>query len=537
VTSSEKPEGDIAPPSHQDIQSDAQERGTTVSIAQRVLTLVVVCLAIVLAIAAFAWTQMDRVATVAVGLGQSSLPGVQHALEERLSVSEYRAAELRVLSEPNNRPAVLVDLAKARQAVEHTMPSLQASVGSPKEAEAFDAFKTTWGQYVTGSDSAVGMAERKEWDDAWTLLTGQGQQQQVKMHQALEELSRLKSQAADQAVASALDARSRARVVLAVATCLGLALAAALAVLIIKSITRPLRQAVDVAASVAEGDLVRTVVVEGPRELRALLDRLRQMQASLRELVGAVREGSVDIHAISDVVARGNRDLSVRTDQQAGQVSSVVETMSELHAAVTSNSGSARDVGAMVVEASEVARRGGVAVQRVVATMNDIHDASKRIATIVDLTKDIAFQTDILAVNAAVEAARAAGEGRAFAVVASEVRALAKRSAAAAQEIAKLISTSVELVSVGAAEVQEAGRTMDDIVAQVERVSDQMRRIEDSSKAQSNGIAAVDSALHTLSELTHQNLSLVEQTHSASDDLQSRSASLGETVAVFRLTA
>jgi methyl-accepting chemotaxis protein len=507
------------------------------SVGQLIAILVAICLLLAAVVGSFAWEQLARVSEHAVDLGENALPGVQQALDVRLHVAEYRAAELRVLSEPNNRGAVLADLARARTQVERSLPTLQSLVSTPGEGLAFDAFHKTWTLYVANSENAVGLAQSKQWDDAWTLLTGESQKQAEAMHRALADLSGLKTQAASQGVSAVLDARIRAQRVLVACASTGLLLTAVLAVLLARSITRPLRQALEVAAAVAEGDLACPVAVAGPREIRALLFRLQQMQASLRGLVGGVRSGAEDIQATSEAITHGSHDLSVRTEQQAKHVGEVVSTMGELRETVQSNAAAANEVSAMVVEAADVARRGGAAVQRVVATMSEINEASQRIATIVDLTKDIAFQTDILALNAAVEAARAAGQGRAFAVVAGEVRALAKRSAAAAREIAALIASSVERVDTGAIQVQEAGHTMDEIVSHVERVAGQMRRISESTGAQTDGIAEVGGALAFLDELTKQNSAMVENNRASSAELQRQSENLTRTVAVFRLAA
>jgi methyl-accepting chemotaxis protein len=507
------------------------------SVGQLIAILVALCLLLAALVGGFAWGQLGRVSSLAVDLGQNALPGVQQALDTRLHVAEYRAAELRVLSEPNNRPAVLADLARARTQVERSLPTLRGLVSNREEMVAFDAFHDTWTLYVANSERAVALAQSKQWDDAWTLLTGDSQKQAEAMHRTLADLSLLKTQAADRGVTAVFDARARAQRVLVACAAAGLLVTAVLATLLARSITRPLKAALEVAAAVAGGDLACPVGIAGPREIRALLLRLQQMQASLRGLVGGVRAGAEDIQATSESIAHGSHDLSARTERQAKNVGEVVSTMGELRATVQSNAAAAGEVSAMVVEAADVARRGGVAVQRVVATMSEINEASQRIATIVDLTKNIAFQTDILALNAAVEAARAAGQGRAFAVVASEVRALAKRSAAAAREIAALIASSVERVDTGAVQVREAGRTMDEIVSQVERVADQMRRINDSTSAQTDGIAAVGGALAVLDDLTRQNSAMVENNRASSTDLQRQSKDLTRTVAVFRLIA
>jgi aerotaxis receptor len=181
-----------------------------------------------------------------------------------------------------------------------------------------------------------------------------------------------------------------------------------------------------------------------------------------------------------------------------------------------------------------VAAQGGVVVGQVISTMEAITASSRKIADIISVIDGIAFQTNILALNAAVEAARAGEQGRGFAVVAGEVRSLAQRSADAAREIKSLIGASVEKVESGSKIVDDAGRTMDDIVAQVKRVSDLIVEISAATQEQSKGIGQVDSAVAHLDQITQQNAALVEQSAAASESLKVQAERLAEAVGVFR---
>src|SRR5471032_227477 len=189
----------------------------------------------------------------------------------------------------------------------------------------------------------------------------------------------------------------------------------------------------------------------------------------------------------------------------------------------------------LAVSASEVAVKGGADVAQVVGTMASINDSSKKIAEIIGVIDGIAFQTNILALNAAVEAARAGEQGRGFAVVASEVRNLAQRSAAAAKEIKLLIDDSVDKVGAGSKLVDEAGATMDDIVASVQRVTDIMSEISSASQEQTNGIEQVNQAIGQMDEVTQQNAALVEEAAAAAESMQNQAANLAQVVSVFKL--
>ena len=186
----------------------------------------------------------------------------------------------------------------------------------------------------------------------------------------------------------------------------------------------------------------------------------------------------------------------------------------------------------LATEASAAATRGGAAVGRVVATMNEIATASRRIGDIIGVIDGIAFQTNILALNAAVEAARAGEQGRGFAVVASEVRSLAQRSASAAKEIKSLIGASVDKVDIGARQVDEAGASMADIVAQVQRVGQLIGEISGASAQQTLGIGQIGDAVGQLDQVTQQNAALVEQSAAAAESLSHQAARLAQIVSV-----
>ena len=199
------------------------------------------------------------------------------------------------------------------------------------------------------------------------------------------------------------------------------------------------------------------------------------------------------------------------------------------------NADTARKAATLAGSASQAAVKGGDVVGQVVTTMQDISAASRKITDIISVIDGIAFQTNILALNAAVEAARAGEQGRGFAVVASEVRSLAQRSAEAAKEIKALIGASVEKVENGTQLVSNAGQSMEDIVAQVQRVSDLIGEISSATGEQTIGISQVGEAVMQLDQVTQQNAALVEQSAAAADSLKHQAARLSEIVSVFRL--
>ncbi|EJL81169.1 methyl-accepting chemotaxis protein [Herbaspirillum sp. CF444] len=302
-------------------------------------------------------------------------------------------------------------------------------------------------------------------------------------------------------------------------------------------ITRPLNTAVDISRRVAEGDLSVEITVGTKDEAGQLLQALKDMNVSLRNIVGNVRTGTDTIATASSQIASGNLDLSARTEQQAGSLEETASAMEELTSTVKQNADNARQANQLAVSASEVAVQGGSVVGKVIATMSSINESSKKIVDIISVIDGIAFQTNILALNAAVEAARAGEQGRGFAVVASEVRSLAQRSAAAAKEIKSLIDDSVEKVGTGSKLVEQAGSTMEEVVASVKRVTDIVGEISSASQEQSTGIEEVNRAITLMDESTQQNAALVEQAAAAAQSMQEQAGKLAQLVSVFNITS
>ena len=297
---------------------------------------------------------------------------------------------------------------------------------------------------------------------------------------------------------------------------------------------RPLEQLRRQALAVATGENRNAVTMDRVDEIGMTMRAISQLGLMFRWLIDDVSQQVLTVQAATRDIAQGNSDLSSRTEQAAASVQQTASSMEQMTSTVRNNADTARQANQLSGSASEAAAQGGRAVSEVVATMTDISASSRKIADIIGVIDGIAFQTNILALNAAVEAARAGEQGRGFAVVAGEVRSLAQRSAEAAKEIKSLIGASVEKVDVGSRLVDDAGKTMDDIVSQVRHVSDLIAEISSATIEQSSGISQVGRAVTHLDEITQQNAALVEQGAAASKSLSQQAERLVEAVSVFR---
>ncbi|HEX5356728.1 MAG TPA: methyl-accepting chemotaxis protein [Aquabacterium sp.] len=301
------------------------------------------------------------------------------------------------------------------------------------------------------------------------------------------------------------------------------------------NINRRLAYAKAQAEELAALNLTGTNTDKVDDEVGEFVLALDRMRSEMSHVVSTVRRNSDSVATASSQIAQGNQDLSGRTEQQASSLQQTASSMEELGSTVRQNADNARQANQLAQGASSVAARGGEVVSQVVDTMKGINESSRKIADIITVIDGIAFQTNILALNAAVEAARAGEQGRGFAVVAGEVRNLAQRSAEAAKEIKSLISTSVERVEQGTELVDQAGSTMQEIVASIKRVSDIIGEISAASAEQSSGVASVGDAVNQMDQATQQNAALVEQSAAAAESLKQQAQQLVQAVAVFKV--
>jgi methyl-accepting chemotaxis protein len=304
---------------------------------------------------------------------------------------------------------------------------------------------------------------------------------------------------------------------------------------LIRTIIHPLLRLADRATAIGAGNLGTPIEVNRGDELGQLQQALADMRDGLADMVRQAHQGADSVQTAAAEIAGGNLDLSQRTETTAAHVQQTHSAMSELGVAVRHSAQSAATANQLAQSASAVAQRGGEVVGQVVSTMEQINSSSRKIADIIGVIDGIAFQTNILALNAAVEAARAGEQGRGFAVVAGEVRSLASRSAEAAREIKSLIGASVESVDAGTRLVSDAGSTMGELVAQVNRVSDIIGEISASTAEQSQHLNGVSQSMEQLDQMSQSNAALVEEGAAAAESLKEQAVKLHQLVRRYRV--
>ncbi|WP_426447118.1 methyl-accepting chemotaxis protein [Siccibacter colletis] len=299
-------------------------------------------------------------------------------------------------------------------------------------------------------------------------------------------------------------------------------------------VSRPVERLCKQALNVATGASHSVEHLQRADEIGITLRAISQSGLMFRWLVNDVSSQVVNVRNGSEALAQGNDDLNERTRQTAANVQQTLETMTHLAGSVQDNTNTASEADKLSKAASSAAINGGAAMETVIATMTQIASSTREIGSITSLIDSIAFQTNILALNAAVEAARAGEQGKGFAVVAGEVRSLASRSATAASDIRRLIEASEGKVESGAVHVQEAGRTMGDIVQQVKNVTQLIGQISAATVHQAQGLSELTRAVDELDDITQQNAELVLAGTKTSATVKQQATRLVDAVAVFR---
>ena len=501
-----------------------------------------VVLVLMLLLAGLGLLLMDKIQNKMDGITQDSMVKMAqlYAMRGDLNTISIAVRNIALILEQEgmNEQAQLID--KARMDYDGHAKVLNSMIKNESEmaqlAKIAEARNLTQPQI----DKAIRLGKDNKRFEATQVLIYEVQPNQDKWLAGLSGMIASQEQNTAKNVASAHTAYFTARVMVISLAVIALLLGAFISWFITHSVVAQLGgeplYVGEVVKRIADGDLAVDVHTR-ENDDSSMLFAVKDMVYKLTGIVGKVRNTTDSITTATQEIAQGNSDLSQRTEQQASSLEETASSMEELTSTVKQNAENARQARQLAASASDVAVKGGHAVNEVVQTMAQISASSGKIADIIGVIEGIAFQTNILALNAAVEAARAGEQGRGFAVVASEVRNLAQRSAAAAKEIKVLIDASGDKIYAGSRLADQAGATMHEVVVAVKRVTDIMAEISAASSEQSAGIEEVNQAIVQMDDMTQQNAALVEQAAAAAEAMQGQAEALLHAVSVFKLEA
>jgi len=447
-----------------------------------------------------------------------------------------RAAAIASSSDPSLVDYFADATASAMTRTAELQKIIEEHMDRPNEAALFEKLGALRNAFFAARQVVDNLKKKGDAQGASKAFTEQFEPRSRAYLAGVQELADSQREQLDLAAVRTEALRSQTTLLLVGSGIVALLVGVALAMLLSRSIMSPLHDAEAMARTIGSMDLTGGACrSRGDDETGRLLKALDAMRTALCQSLQQVRGVVEGVSTASSQIAIGNLDLSQRTEQTAGNLQQVASNMEQLTVTVRQTADSARTANLLASSAANVASRGGVVVSQVVSTMAQINSSSNRISDIIGTIDGIAFQTNILALNAAVEAARAGEQGRGFAVVAAEVRSLAQRSAQAAKEIKTLISVSMDNVASGTKLVHEAGSTMGEIVASVQRVTDLIGEISAAAHEQSQGLGAINGAVMDLDQMTQQNAALVEESSAASESLKDQATKLSEVIGAFRL--
>jgi methyl-accepting chemotaxis protein len=496
-----------------------------------------VMMVLTLGISYLAITSLSKANDRVQGLYQEDMKGIM-AIEDIAIAKLDLGRQVRDAIIYNNDQAVVsADMAALKVDLVEMHSNLQIAdqcFHSEEEKAVLAKMRDTLPVWEKGVDGVVEALQAKDISTAnarQTTMAPTAAEMLVEIKQALQ----LKETVSEQKFQANRAAYESVRAMVLSVSALVLILGVILSMVIASGFSVPLGKAVRELTKIATGDLTASLDVDTHDEMGQMAAALNSAVERLNSTMQQVSDNAANASSSSQQLAAASEAIASGAQQQAASLEETSASLEEITAAVRQSADNAQQASQLAAGSKDSALQGEEVVAKAITAMSDINEASAKISDIISTIDEIAFQTNLLAVNAAVEAARAGDEGRGFAVVATEVRSLAQRSAVAAKEIKVLIQDTLRKVEVGSALVNRSGETLKGIVGSVKRVTDIVSEIAAASGEQSTGIEQVNTAMTQMDQVTQSNSAQTEELSATAESLSGQSAHLLELVGTFTL--
>ncbi|HEX2868262.1 MAG TPA: MCP four helix bundle domain-containing protein [Ignavibacteriales bacterium] len=429
--------------------------------------------------------------------------------------------DLVMANEKSAMEAAISKIDEYNASIRSDTESLGKSVNTEEERRIYNRFSDLQRKYQENMQELFSLGRANKDAQAIAYLNGEMKKTALEEQKTLEAwVAYHDKEASGVAAQNAASAVSVVRMLIIILI-ISIIISLALAVYISRIISRPLRQGVEFANTVANGDLRKKLDIDQKDEIGQLSQALNEMIDKLKNVVENVKSAADNVSSGSQELSSSSEQLSQGSTEQAAAAEEASSSMEEMTSNINQNADNARQTEKIALQSAEDAKEGGQAVAQTAEAMKDI--AGK-----ISIIEEIARQTNLLALNAAIEAARAGEHGKGFAVVASEVRKLAERSQLAAAEISTLSSSSVKIA-------EKAGQMLKKIVPDIQKTSELVQEITSASSEQKTGADQINSAIQQLNQVIQQNASAAEEMASTAEELASQAEQLQSSIDFFRI--
>ncbi|MBI6657035.1 MULTISPECIES: methyl-accepting chemotaxis protein [Pseudomonas] len=518
---------------------------------------------LVVLLGVFAVNRMTQMRQSSQDMSANQLPSMTHLGTITENVLRMRILSFRVLvnrepaalQEAETRIGVLADKVKTAQAKYATLPA------GPEEAALYKAFGVTLENYLKAQAEMVALSKQGKVDEMRALINSRIKDGTDQMGEQLNKLIAINAADAKQADEDAGQSYEGAITGVVAVSVVAALLTVLLAWLLTRSIVTPLRKAVEVAETIAAGNLSKTIEDDGKDEPARLLSALSTMQASLRQTIQHIAGSATQLASAAEELSAVTEEASRGLQQQNNEIDQAATAVNEMTAAVEEVARNAVSTSEASGQSNQAAREGRDRVMETVGAIQtmtqDVQNTSamieglaaqgRDIGKVLDVIRAIAEQTNLLALNAAIEAARAGEAGRGFAVVADEVRALAHRTAQSTQEIEKMVAGIQNGTGEAVQSMQQsnqrsqstlemaraAGASLEQITASISLINERNLVIASASEEQAQVSREVDRNLVNIRDLATQSAAGANQTSAASHELSRLAVDLNGMVARF----